>query len=92
MAAFDALCLCLSVSLSINQSINLMLSYLILSYRVLFCLILSDLILSYLTVSDLILPCLILSDLISRPDMTFAVDWALSNNYLSIYLILSYLI
>ena len=22
----------------------------------------------------------------SRPDMTFAVDWALSNNYLSIYL------
>ena len=21
----------------------------------------------------------------SRPDMTFAVDWALSNNYLSIY-------
>ena len=24
-----------------------------------------------------------------RPDMTFAVDWALSNNYLSIYLVSS---
>ena len=24
--------------------------------------------------------------LVSRPDMTFAVDWVLNNNYLSIYL------
>ena len=27
-----------------------------------------------------------LSDLLHRPDMTCAVDWALNNNYLSIYL------